>query len=516
MRGTRCYVEFLAAQTRPLNWLCSPPEFSRNGPLNLACVCVLRRGASSRPESTAGVLTTWRLIAVALGVLAALALWAEHSGVFGTGTNDVPSAIRPSRTAPSVVLVVLDTVRADHLSACGYVRPTSWFTQELFSNAEFATCHAYSPGSWTLPSHASFFTGLPVEHHGADAASQGDVELPWGTRFTPLSDRFATLAETLREQGYRTVLVSGNPVLNEASGLTRGFDHAKIAKSFGTMFGDVLVREVRAQLSDVPPNEPLLLVINIADAHNPWLPIPKNLGWLPPRRGLDVAIHENSPWVHYVRGDLTPKQVEGARAHYTDVYDYGIFRADRTLAGVFLVMRDHDLLSNDYRVVITSDHGELLLEHDSFGHGGHVWEGAVRVPFVFLSNRPVPGNPREPFATMELYRLLLGEAPLDAPVTATGNARHRLNRFFGEDYPQFRERAVALWKTKRDKLLKRNDRIDRYDIEADPHEARPLPVGNEPLVQKLGEIAEQATTNNATAEVSEELHEQLRALGYAD
>lgn len=72
-----------------------------------------------------------------------------------------------------------------------------------------------------------------MQEHGADAASRGDVSLPWGTRFTPLSERFATLAEKLSEEGYRTVLVSGNPVLNEASGLTRGFDHAKVAESFG-------------------------------------------------------------------------------------------------------------------------------------------------------------------------------------------------------------------------------------------------------------------------------------------
>jgi len=210
------------------------------------------------------------------------------------------------------------------------------------------------------------------------------------------------------------------------------------------------------------------------------------------------------------------EQLQEARAHYTDVYDYGIFRADRALAGVFSVLRDHDVLSNDYRMVVTSDHGELLLEHDSFGHGGHLWEGAVRVPFVFLSNGPVPGNPDEPFSAMEVYRLLLGEAPLDAQVTATGNGRHRLSKFFGDAYPQFRERAVALWKTNGDKLLKRDDRVDRYDIKRDPREATPLPVDDDPHLQTLHDIANEAATTNATAEVSEALHEQLRALGYAE
>jgi hypothetical protein len=101
-------------------------------------------------------------------------------------------------------------------------------------------------------------------------------------------------------------------------------------------------------------------------------------------------------------------------------------------------------------------------------------------------------------------------------VTVTGNPRHRLSNFFGDSYPQFREHVVATWKTKRDKLLKRNDRIDRYDIVADPHELTPLPVGDRRTARRLDEVAKQTAANSATAEVSKELHEQLRALGYAE
>lgn len=450
------------------------------------------------------------------GALTGLVLWVAPEYVLRSGDDDSTDSRQEPRAAASVVLVVLDTVRADHLSACGYERPTSGFTEMLFSNAQFATCHAYAPGSWTLPSHASFFTGLPVEQHGADSASKGDVTLPSGTRFTPLSDRFQTIAEKLRDQGYRTVLVSGNPVLNKASGLTRGFNHVTVAGSFGTMFGEPLVRELRAQLSSVPASDPLFLVVNIADAHNPWYPVPDDLGWIPPRPGLDVSIQEGSPWVHYVRGNLTPAQVESVRAHYTDVYDYGIFRADRTLAGVFQALRDYNVLSSDYRVVVTSDHGELLLEHDSFGHGGHVWEPSVRVPFAFLSNGPVPGELREPLSATEAHRLLSGEPPLNAPVTATGNRRHRLLKFFGDDYPQFRERSVAIWKNKRDKLLMRDGSVERYDVGADPGETTPLAVEDAELVRRLESIAQQAEASDMAAEVSEELQQQLRALGYAD
>lgn len=242
------------------------------------------------------------------------------------------------------------------------------------------------------------------------------------------------------------------------------------------MYGDTLVRDLRSQLRDAPADQALFLVVNISDAHSPSLPIPEDLGWAPPQPGFDVAIHDDNPWMQYVRGTLLPKELERARAHYTDVYDYGVFRADQTLAGFFAAMHDYNMLSDEYRVVVTSDHGELLLEHDSFGHGGHLWEASVLVPFAFLSSGTSPGNLGEPFAAIEAHRLLLGEAPLEGPVTATGNRRHRLNAFFGDGYPQFRELAVALWKSKRHKLLKRDDSIELYDIEADPNEMNPLPV----------------------------------------
>lgn len=84
----------------------------------------------------------WLLILLATGVLAGLALWLALGGVSGVETKNASSVGGWPRTAPSVVLMVLDTVRADHLSACGYARPTSPFTEQLFASAEFATCHA--------------------------------------------------------------------------------------------------------------------------------------------------------------------------------------------------------------------------------------------------------------------------------------------------------------------------------------------------------------------------------------
>ena len=140
------------------------------------------------------------------------------------GTPDVPK--RP----PHVVLVVLDMLRADRLSLCGATRPTTPNLSRLRDEGGAATsCRAYAPGTWTLPSHASFFTGEEVPVHGADSlldpTDKESVSL-WGDHVRPLGQGLPTLAERLGTAGYRTVLVSGNPIVSKwaATGLTRGFD----------------------------------------------------------------------------------------------------------------------------------------------------------------------------------------------------------------------------------------------------------------------------------------------------
>jgi hypothetical protein len=445
---------------------------------------------------------------IALAALVSV-LWLEYA-------TDRPRT-ELARTAPVAVFIVLDTVRADHLSACGYERPTSPFLEEMFRTATFATCRAYAPAAWTLPSHASFFTGMPVEIHGANSAAAGEAsgKLPWGAHFTPLSADFHTLAEELRASGHRTVLVSANPVLSDPSGLTQGFEHVVVARTFGQLYGAPLGDAVQRELKQVAPDEPLLLVINIADAHNPWLPVPAGLDWLTPQPGLGPKLNPKSPLIGYVRGNLSEAEVAQLRNRYTDVYDYAVLRADRTLADVMRAITEAGLLDGPHNLVLTSDHGELLAERESFGHGGHVWEPSVRVPFVLIASDTSPPNLDEPLASMEAYRVLLGRNTRADPPTAIGNPRYRLMRFFGPGSPQFTHTSVAMW-SGMDKLLWQDGEVYRYDLEADPEEQAPIPASNDPRSARLRAIAEQRLRTAGQATVSDDLAEQLRALGYAD
>ncbi|MCL5671416.1 MAG: sulfatase-like hydrolase/transferase, partial [Acidobacteria bacterium] len=219
------------------------------------------------------------ITAVALAGIGVFMLWPPISG------PAAPPTVPPPRGAPNIVFITLDTVRADHLSAYGYPRPTTpnldrfARTGVLFENAIAAT-------SWTLASHASMFTGLLPQQHGADFAVPL-VSSPW------------SLAEILRSRGYETAGIVGNTrYLEKGWGIAQGFEtysdgtqwvQDNIAQTF---VGNAIVQpfyqtfwhynwfdrrsaqQVNSSVSNWyhgRPRRPFFLFINYFDAHNPYL-----------------------------------------------------------------------------------------------------------------------------------------------------------------------------------------------------------------------------------------------------
>lgn len=119
------------------------------------------------------------------------------------------SPVEPLR--PTVMLIVLDTFRADWPSVCGGPVPTPNLEALASREEGHFSCSAVTPGAWTLPSHASYFTGKGVLEHGAHSA-RGAGGSFWPPAF-PLDGQHRTLAEEYAAQGYQTVSVSGNPLL---------------------------------------------------------------------------------------------------------------------------------------------------------------------------------------------------------------------------------------------------------------------------------------------------------------
>ncbi|MBW2688213.1 MAG: sulfatase-like hydrolase/transferase, partial [Deltaproteobacteria bacterium] len=204
---------------------------------------------------------------------------------FGDGIYEAvprgPFHVDESLATETVVLVVLDTVRADHTSICGYARKTTPYLQSLVDRGATHTCRAYTPGDWSLPSHASYFTGVSVARHGAHYARSDDDADEEGKRVRslfvyPLRDDIPTLAEQMRERGYQTVLVSDNGLLSEA-GLQRGFSIvAARPKKHDPRVDWVPPTLKRVLAESVDPDKPLFLVLNYIQAHDPWItPDPK-------------------------------------------------------------------------------------------------------------------------------------------------------------------------------------------------------------------------------------------------
>lgn len=429
----------------------------------------------------------------------------------------------PARPRPTVILIVLDNVRADRLSLCGYRHPTSLTLQAMCDRDAVCTCEGEAPSTWTLPSHASFFTGAELAEHGASMVASGTdatIEVRWGRGVRPLGPDLPTLAEQMAERGYQTVLLSGNPLIAPAVGLTRGFEVTLSAKRFDQIHGGALVRRLERLLGDPrDPERPLFLFLNIADAHQPWKAVREDLGWLPrrPRLSFEIDLESgNETRQRFTRGQMEEHEAEALLSHLSDVYDYGVFRADRTLRQSLKTLRQAGYFKGDFRLIITSDHGEHLGERSLLGHAGpFVYETLTQVPIVVRSSRPIGELPARPSA-IEVYDLALHGKLREGgrPVRAADYASESWSRWFG---PRFGDHpGAAIW-LGNEKLVWHGGEYLLYDLAADPQEMSPMPLGEHPGRAELETLARAVELSAVEGfSPSSETEELLRALGYLD
>lgn len=446
----------------------------------------------------------------ACGIVALAAVWQS-----GTFEPVLTWWYRTAPTQPTVLFIVLDTARADHLSLCAYDRPTSPTLERLAQGSSGWTCDAYAPGSWTLPSHASYFTGLSVPDHGAHFTPHGEAVRAMTIR--PLPASIDTLAERMQRRGFQTLGVSGNPVLVPGSGVTQGFDTWEVAPSFGPYYGEALVERVRHVLRRAQSDLPLFLFVNIADAHDPWPGVPEGIGWVDPRTdGLHYfASEEPGDWETYVTGLMTETEAHAFRQRITDLYDYALFRADRTLGAVLDEVERHGWADAGLRLVITSDHGEFLGEKSLARHGRYLWEPNNRVPLLVRGTEPVEFG-RHVAATDVFHLVLDGRLPA-APTQTSAVAFPDLFWLRRSQGKVGGELSAAIWEDD-SKLIWANGTVSRYDLLADPHEDHPLPAPPETAAHAaLMDLAGRATQAGAIDPVvNEELLKRLRTLGYFD
>jgi len=353
----------------------------------------------------AGILLT--IMLVTIGGRA----WSEHRAV---------SALPPSPSAAqNVLLIVWDTVRAGNLSLHGYGRPTTPNLERLASRGVRFDL-AFSTSSWTLPSHASLFTGRwPHE-----------LRVDWKS---PLRDDVPTLAEYLAAHGYDTVGVAANlDYCSRETGLARGFAHYEdfpidvydaftryvalghrieisswvfvldrlLEKGFGRWY-DLVPRSRehaknaaavdRAFLGWLARRQenrrPFFAFLNYNDAHSPYeVPDRSNPGFgLRPASSLDrqTLLH----WNTLDKARLSYHDVRMA----ADVYDDCISYLDRRLGILLQELTRRGVLDNTL-VIVTADHGEHLGDHLLFFHGCSLYRQLVQVPLVIVDNKGAPST----------------------------------------------------------------------------------------------------------------------------
>jgi arylsulfatase A-like enzyme len=304
--------------------------------------------------------------------------------------------------APNVIFITLDTVGAGHTSLHGYHRQTTPNLEKWAKGgAWFKRAMVTAP--WTLPAHATMFTGrYPHE-----------LSTTWKT---PLDGTFSTVAEVLRDRGYETAgFVANRYYCGHDSGLSRGFirwedyNHSvgefaqcsSLSKWFGNQmvvrnfmeWFDVYGRKDAEEVNrafftwlDDREERPFFAFLNYFDAHDPYLPpAPFDRKFGPPPTAADGSL--SIQWWSLKRYTLTRENIEAAvRAH-----DSCIAYLDQKLGELLDELQRRGVLENTL-VIVTSDHGEHFGEHGLYLHGQSLYRDLIHVPLVVLHPQRVPAN----------------------------------------------------------------------------------------------------------------------------
>jgi arylsulfatase A-like enzyme len=430
--------------------------------------------------------------------------------------------------APHIVLLVLDTLRADHLACYGYDRPTSPALDALATESTLYE-HAVAPSPWTLPSHASMFTGLYPSEHGAHCfLVEESVENAY-----PLPPETVTIAEVLRGHGFRTAAFVANAAyLRRSYQLDQGFDSYRVRRQRAAAMNPSIVQWLDDRGPDAPP---FFLFVNYMDTHQPYNTAP-GPGF------LDDAPAATEPqlikWLYQsVVCAESPFPADLAR-RVIDQYDTAVAHTDRAVGELIAALKNRGLWEETL-VIVTSDHGEYFGEHGFVEHPEDVYEPALQVPLLVKS----PGQTRaqrraDPVSLVALPGLIA--ANMD-PATADALSENFPRTM--EDAPVIAELHHSLMRDLTNpRCPGRFDRIRRavydgsfklihssdgthelYDLSTDREETHNLASAHPERVRQLAARIEAMlaaapaprTTDSTPAPTEREL-ETLRTLGYVD
>jgi arylsulfatase A-like enzyme len=456
-----------------------------------------------------------------------------------------PSAKAPA-TPRSAVLIVLDTLRRDHMSLYGYSRET---TPQLERRARGGLVFddASSVSAWTLPSHASMFTGRWPRTHGAHAFSR--EQAPRHDRslhVNPLARESVTLAEIAREHGYRTAGLTANHFyLSSHWGMDQGFEEYLCRRPRWSGMAFRTAKELARRLDtrrsvthDKPyfrapeitraaiewlerhQDTPFFLFLNYMDVHAP--------NAAPGSQGLPFEDESFRPDVEkrdpILRIPLRPSVLRSL----VNEYDREVHFLDHWV-GVLLDHLERSGLAARTLVVITADHGEFLGERGFVGHGKDLHTETVDVPLIVWEPGKAPGRVSRPVQGPDVFPTILRYLGLPVPEGTQGQPLLEADHATvseehyapGGRLPRF-ERVLRTIRMGTYRYFLSTSGEERlFDLHADPREIRNL-VSEQPAVARAARArleewtlaTEEAQRAARPQQLDAEALEDMRALGY--
>ena len=438
----------------------------------------------------------------------------------------------PAASRLSVLLITIDTLRADHMSAYGYPRPTSPRIDAIAKEGTLFE-RAYTFWPKTRGSFVAMLTGKPPSGSG------------YSKTHPVLLDLNPTLASTLKAAGYATSAIVDNPNVAAPLGYAKGFDTYRETWEEGALATETLrARAIteggRTFLQAARPEKPFLLWLHYVNPHAPYEPPPPFDTMFAPGGG------ERGPRLSVVPGFHGGIPKQWARpgktrlGEYVGLYDGEIGSVDQEVGRVVDALRT-SAVQDRTLVVITSDHGESLGEHDYyFDHGENVFEPSLRIPLVVVNPGSPKGQRSVAFAsTLDLVPTVLDAVKVSWPPdlagvsllgVVEGKAKPRRDRLFAQN-----DRNLTAAFDEKLKVVATPDaertRFALYDREKDPGETRD--VGRERALDLRAERRElELFTERSDREwartrpllegrpgqrrLSAEACERLRALNYVD
>ena len=443
-----------------------------------------------------------------------------------------PVLARESHQETNVILILIDTLRADHLSCYGYERSTSPNIDRMAEEGVLFE-NPVAPSSWTKPSTASLFTSLYPSMHG----------VIYGNSVLPRA--LTTLAEVLKEAGYLTAGFVANPQIKAIFDFDQGFDFYDDTivedKIYHVLFrGNDLEKKIIRRL--------FKLKWEWTDNNNAEMITRKIIPWLKENKDsrFFLYLHYIDPHEPYSPPDPFHDKYSNDEFKMTEnqkniaLYDAEIAYTDENI-GVLLQTLEQLNIANRTLVVLTSDHGEEFLEHGGTGHGQSLYEEQIRVPLIMRYPHVLPASRiiKERAKMIDIMPTILDllgigwdghmEGASLLPLVRQDNIESHENYIFSETYlGYFQGKAIThnKWKyifTEVSELrdINKLGPEELYDLDNDRGESRNL-INQKPKIAKefrekllsFTRYAHERSISSTKVSIDKRTKEQLKALGY--